>query len=153
MAGPEKTNVISCDTNILYLAVDRQSPREAAARAFLNEHADNQDFCLCEQALMELYVLLRNPAISKPSLSPKEAVEIVHRLRSNPAWRIVDVPGKREIMDDLWGRAAARGFAGRRIFDLRMALTLRHHGVTQFATRNTKDFQGLGFRKVWDPTA
>jgi len=24
-------------------------------------------------------------------------------------------------------------------------------GVTEFATVNTKDFEGLGFRRVWNP--
>ena len=24
-------------------------------------------------------------------------------------------------------------------------------GVTEFATMNVKDFEGLGFRKVWNP--
>lgn len=24
-------------------------------------------------------------------------------------------------------------------------------GVTEFATTNAKDYQGLGFRKVWNP--
>jgi len=26
-------------------------------------------------------------------------------------------------------------------------------GVTEFATVNTKDYEGLGFRKVWNPIA
>jgi uncharacterized protein len=34
-----------------------------------------------------------------------------------------------------------------------IALTLRHHGVSEFATRNVKDFQSFGFAKVWDPIA
>lgn len=28
-----------------------------------------------------------------------------------------------------------------------------HHGVTEFATRNTADFGGFGFARVWDPLA
>lgn len=39
------------------------------------------------------------------------------------------------------------------LFDARLALTLRHHGVTELATCNTKDFQGYGFTRVWDPLA
>jgi predicted nucleic acid-binding protein len=33
----------------------------------------------------------------------------------------------------------------------RLALTLRHHGVTEFATANPRDFQGFGFTRVWNP--
>jgi predicted nucleic acid-binding protein len=30
-------------------------------------------------------------------------------------------------------------------------LTLRHHGVDEFATRNINDFKDFGFSRVWDP--
>ena len=39
----------------------------------------------------------------------------------------------------------------RRIFDIRLALTLLHFGVTDFATTNLKDFEGLGFERIWNP--
>jgi hypothetical protein len=47
--------------------------------------------------------------------------------------------------------AAAPQFARRRIYDTRLALTLRHHGVSDFATANVKDFEGFGFSRVWNP--
>lgn len=31
------------------------------------------------------------------------------------------------------------------------ALTVRHHGVTEFATTNVKDFKGFRFVRVWNP--
>jgi len=43
------------------------------------------------------------------------------------------------------------GCAYRRIFDMRLAATLRQHHVTQFATRNARDFERFGFARVWDP--
>jgi hypothetical protein len=39
----------------------------------------------------------------------------------------------------------------RRIIDARLGFTLRHHGVNQLATVNTKDFQEFGFQRVWNP--
>jgi len=54
-------------------------------------------------------------------------------------------------MDRVWQAAGKKGFARRRIFDVRLGETLRHHGVTQFATANVKDFETLGFEKVWNP--
>lgn len=36
-------------------------------------------------------------------------------------------------------------------FGLDSAQTLPAHGVTEFATINVRDFQGLGFRRVWSP--
>jgi len=44
-----------------------------------------------------------------------------------------------------------KNFARRRIYDTRLALSLIHSGVTEFATANPKDFAGLAFRRVWNP--
>lgn len=49
------------------------------------------------------------------------------------------------------GVPLAKEFAFRKIVDIRLGLTLKSHGVTHFATANVKDFQGLGFEKVWNP--
>lgn len=45
----------------------------------------------------------------------------------------------------------ARTFVNSLDSRFRMAFTLRHYGVTHFATQNLKDFQGFGFREVFDP--
>ena len=56
-------------------------------------------------------------------------------------------------MDAVWTFAGRPGFARRRLFDVRLGLTLRHHGVCELATRNIDDFAELGFDRVWDPIA
>lgn len=145
--------MISCDTNVLFAACDQDNSMHSQARDFFETHLNDGSFVLCEQVLMELYCLLRNPSVSHPPLSAAEAVTLIEHWRSNPAWRMVDVPGDAPIMDEAWGRAGRRDFAFRRIFDVRLALTLCHHGVTDFATRNTRDFEGLGFNRVWNPFA
>ena len=141
----------SCDTNVLYMAVNADTPGYMAASAFLQEHRSNQRFLLCEQVLTELYTLLRNPTVTPKPLDASGAVAVIQRFRASPAWRIVDVPGEARMMDGVWVAAAARNMAYRRIYDLRLAATLRHHGVTSLATRNLRDFAGLGFTRVWDP--
>ncbi len=55
------------------------------------------------------------------------------------------------VMAGGWPRVKGSNFAFRHIIDLRLALTLRHHGVTRFATTNTKNFQDAGFDEVWNP--
>lgn len=100
---------------------------------------------------MELYTLLRNPAVCSSPLDASDAVAMVQRFRSNPRWRVVDVVADSPIMKTVWQWAAAPNCAYRRIFDFRLAATLQHHGVTHFATRNTKDFLQSGFQTVWDP--
>lgn len=143
----------SCDTNVLYLALNADAAGHAAAVSFLASHRANQRFVLCEQVLAELYCLLRNPAMAGRALDAPTAAGVIQQLRSNPAWRLVDVPGNARIMDAVWQAAARPGMAFRRIFDLRLAATLRHHGVREFATRNLRDFTSAGFARVWDPTA
>lgn len=143
--------MISCDTNILYAACNRDAVCHEAARAFLSEQANASDFVLCEQVLMELYALLRNPVVSGSPLPPAAAAALIQRFRSNPRWRIVDVPGDRACMDRVWKAAGAPAFAFRRIYDIRIAETLIHHGVRFFATRNIRDFSGCQFQRVFDP--
>ncbi|MFW5743654.1 MAG: hypothetical protein ACOCW3_03600 [Spirochaetota bacterium] len=54
-------------------------------------------------------------------------------------------------MERVWDVASTPDFARRRIMDACLALTLRAAGVTEFATRNTVHFPGLGFERVFDP--
>jgi len=141
----------SCDTNVLFPSCDSDSPYHAKAREFLTEHVARDDFCLCEQVLLELYCLLRNPAVCRKPLSAPAAVAVIQGFRANPHWPVVDAVLDSEIMERTWKLAGRPGFAYRRVFDLRLGLTLRHHGVTEFATRNERDFTGIGFERVWNP--
>ena len=111
----------------------------------------SRDFRICELALAELYGLLRNPVVMQKAVSPREAAEAIGMLRSRPAWPVLDYPGG--LMDEVWRRASEPQFPRTGVFDARLALTLRHYGVTHFATRNVKHFQDYGFEKVYDPTA
>lgn len=143
--------MISCDTNILFAVCNRDAMHHGPARTFLAAHAGDSRFVLCEQVLMELYCLLRNPSVSRSPLNAFDAVNMIQSFRRNPVWRIVDVPPGRAAMDRVWRAVEVRGFAFRKIFDIRMAETLLHHGVDTFATRNTRDFDGCGFVCVFDP--
>ena len=143
--------MISCDTNILFHACDAASSSHERARKFLHTHQSNQRFVLCEQVLMELHGLLRNPAVCKNPLSAADAVAVIQAFRSNPAWRIVDAVQDGRMMEQVWERAAKPDCAYRRIVDLRLAATLLAHRVQEFATCNMKDFQEAGFVKVWNP--
>lgn len=140
--------MISIDTNILLYAINASCPEHASARRFLTELANEREVVLAELVLVELYLLLRNPAVVAKPLGSADAVAVCEGLRSQPHWRLVDAA---PIMDRVWQAAKADGFARRRIIDVRLALTLQHHGVTDFATRNVADFADLGFQRVWSP--
>ena len=143
--------MISCDTNVLFAAVNPDDSNHAIARRFIEGYASNMQFVLAEQVLVELYCLLRNPVIQKAPLSASEAVDVIASFRQNPAWAVVDIPLEPVVMREVWRRAAKPDFARRRIHDLRLALTLRHWGVDEFYTCNTKDFVDVGFGRVVNP--
>ena len=143
--------MISCDTNILFAATNVDDPCHAAAYDFVVRHAEDADFVIAEQVLVELYGLLRNPVILKRPLSASEAVAVVRAYRGNPIWSVVDVPSDGRVMREVWLRAARPGFARRRIHDLRLAFTLKYSGVTDFYTRNVRDFTDVGFARLENP--
>ena len=143
--------MVSCDTNILFAASSADDARHGAACAFLESHIDDSNFVIAEQVLVELYCLLRNPAVQDRPLSAAEAVSVISAYRHNPAWTVIDIPSTPEVMNAVWRRASARNFARRRIHDVRLAETLRHWGVDEFHTRNTRDFADLGFRILNNP--
>lgn len=95
---------------------------------------------------------LRNPAVLQKPLKPEEATDVIQSYRQHPRWRVLGFPPRsRDIHAALWKAAATPNFARRRIYDLRIALCLQSFGVTEFATANVKDFEGLGFAKIWNP--
>ena len=144
--------MISVDTNILLPAVETKNTHHAKAAAFLESISTRDDVAISELALVELYVLLRNPAVLRRPLTPAGAVRICDEFRRHPAWQIIGFPSdSRAFHDAYWPRLAARDFARRRAYDYRLALTLLRQGVQDFATVNTEDFEGFGFRRVWNP--
>ena len=145
--------MISFDTNLLLYSLNRDCAEYDDARAFFAALPTAPGaVAICELVLVELNVLLRNPAVLKNPLDPAEAVSIIKTFRQHPTWALIDFPGGASgVMEEVW-RFAAQPNTGRRvIFDARLALTLKHHGVTEFATRNESHFGGFGFSRVWNP--
>ncbi len=142
----------SIDTNILLHAFNIDSPSNQPALEWLASMHAEDDVAISEFILVELYVLLRNPAVLRTPLNETEAAKVIQIYRSHPRWRLLGFPGdSRAIHDELWNLAQSPKFAGRRIYDARAALTMTSQGVTEFATVNLKGFEGLGFKKVWNP--
>jgi toxin-antitoxin system PIN domain toxin len=140
--------MIGIDTNILICARAAASPWQATAAAFLEGLGANPNVVIAELVLVEFYLALRNPAIFSPALGASAAVAECQIFRRHPSWAVAE---NAEIMDELWSLASQSGFARRRIIDARLALTLQRHGVTEFATVNTRDFETFGFARVWNP--
>jgi len=140
--------MLAFDTNLVIHASNTRSPLHAAASAFLASLDVRNDIVICELMLTEVYLKICNPAILTNPYPPAEAAAYCQAFRSNPRWALVE---SAPVMPEVWRLAAQKNFAFRRIIDARLALTLRHHGVTEFATTNTRDFAGFGFTRVWNP--
>lgn len=144
--------MISFDTNILFPATVPASHHHAKALAFLRSLEGRENVMVSEFVLVELYGLLRNAAVVETPLPARQAAAICQAYRSHPLWRVAGfAPNSRALHDTLWKQAAGDAFPRRRIFDLRMALSLAQQGVTEFATVNTKDFATAGFARVFNP--
>lgn len=145
--------MISFDTNLLLYALNRDCPEHRDARSFFDAlPAEPGRVTICELVLIELYVLLRNPAVIKNPLTAPDAAALIQTFRRHPTWALIDYPGPFSgVMENVWQLAAQPSVGRRVVFDARLALALRHHGVTEFATRNTSHFANLGFARVWNP--
>ncbi|MDB6071966.1 MAG: hypothetical protein JWL81_3137 [Verrucomicrobiales bacterium] len=142
--------MITADTNLFIHAADPASAQHAKARDFFEGlESETREFVVCELVLVELYMQLRNPAIFVRPYSAREAADYCNALKSNPLWRCVDY--SHDVAKHLWKWAAETKAGFRQIIDARLGFTLRHHGVTHFATANVKDFKSVGFEKVWNP--
>ncbi len=142
--------ILSADTNLFLYAANPDSPHHDAARRFFEEETVGKErFLLCGLVLVELYMQLRNPAVFKKPKTAREATAFCDALRSNPAWEFGDY--EPDVAKPLWNWAAKTKTGFRHIIDARLAFTLRHHGVTHFATANAKHFKDFSFEKVWNP--
>ena len=142
--------MIGIDTSILIYARVADSPWHEPAAAWLDGLRDSPAVVIAELVLVEFYMALRNPAVLSPPLGATDAAAECQALRAHPRWALVE---NAEVMDGVWRDVARPGVARRRIIDLRLARTLQAHGVTEFATANPRDFEGLGFVRVWNPIA
>jgi predicted nucleic acid-binding protein len=146
--------MISIDANILLYSYAAASPFHKPAKSFLEGLSLREDVALSEFVLAEFYLHLRNPAVLAQPLDGSDAAAVINCYRKHPRWKTLGFPPRsRELHDRLWGQAASREFARRRIYDTRTALSLIAFGVTDFATLNLKDFQDMGFQRVWNPLA
>jgi uncharacterized protein len=148
----ELAAMISLDTNLLFHAYNADSPSHEAAFRWIKSIQSSEEVAISEFILAEFYGLLRNPKILNAPLSASNAASVIQSHRQHPRWRLIGFPSEsRSLHNALWEKSASGDFAFRRLYDVRTAMTLVAQGVTVFATVNMKDFEGLGFERVWNP--
>ncbi|MGI8602059.1 MAG: PIN domain-containing protein [Verrucomicrobiales bacterium] len=144
--------ILSADTNLFLYAANPDSPHHKNAQRFFASDGSGEDrFLLCGLVLVEIYMQLRNPAVFPTPRTAAASAAFCETLRSNPAWEFGDYEAN--VAQPLWKWAATTATGFRHSIDARLAFTLRHHGVTHFATANVGHFEEFGFEKVWNPIA
>ena len=86
--------MISFDTNVVFAAINADAVLHAKANAFIASLAlaERNDVVVSELMLLELFVLLRNPAVLAKPLTAKAAAGICGVFRENPRWQSVGLP-------------------------------------------------------------
>ena len=144
--------MISVDANILLYSLNKDSPWQRKSLEFMRSLSLRRDVAISELVLVELYTLLRNPMVLKNPLKAPQAVEIIQTYRAHPYWSLIGFEvDSRLLHQKIWEKAASENFARRRIYDVRLGISLQQQGVKEFATVNTKDFQDLNLFTVLNP--
>ena len=133
---------IGIDTNVLFYAIDRDSPFHEESRQVLEGLVEKQMAVITQQNLVELMV-----ALTKRGLSLEEAFDIANSYREiMPV--IKPVSGTLELFFE---KAKAANLRAVRLFDVFLAATFLSNGVEFLYTYNEKDFKRIEGLKLWKP--
>lgn len=138
--------MISLGADVLYAAVNADSPRFPAARALVQRLWASTEVVLSEQTLILLYGALARR-------SAPDAARVVRYFRRNPNWRIVDVQSSRVEMNGIWESVLANGEDLADLRRRRLAATLRRSSVTCLYTGEAEAFRRVGFACAENPFA
>ena len=94
--------MISIGADVLYAAVNADSPDFEKARALVGRLGTSTEVVISEQTLISLYgALVRKGAA--------DAASVIRYFRRNPNWRVVDVQSSRLEMNVIWDSVFAGG--------------------------------------------
>ena len=129
--------MISIGADVLYAAVNADSPDFEKARALVGRLGTSTEVVISEQTLISLYgALVRKGAA--------DAASVIRYFRRNPNWRVVDAQSSRLEMNVIWDAVFAGGEDLPSIRRRRLLMTLRRNGVTKFFTGEAAVFAKLG---------
>jgi len=142
--------VKSLDTNLLIYAANQSCEEHPVARKLAESLlAEPEDWMLADQVLFEYYRALRNPAILERPLNARQATKQVRFLREEAGCLHC------AYSSELWGSVSPHlskeSLRGIGVFDAILAVTLHANGITQFYTRNAKEFKRFRLFEVINP--
>lgn len=136
--------MISIGADVLYAAVNADSPDFEKARALVGRLGTSTEVVLSEQTLIALYGVLARKGAA-------EAASVIRYFRRNPNWRVVDAQSSRLEMNAIWDSVFAGGEDLPSIRRRRLVMTLQRNGVTKFLTGEAEIYRKLGCAFAEDP--
>jgi len=140
----------SFDTNLLFYAVNQDAKEHKKAIGFIQEALKHpRKWIVADQVYFEIYRLLRNPIVLGKPLNATDAASIIRFYRMESGF--LHCAFESEFMEEVLKTMEKHDFPASRTFDLILAATLKRNGVTEFYTKNRKDFLDFNWFKVFDP--
>lgn len=140
----------SLDTNILVYAADEDAAEHKAASLVVAEMLANpRDWILADQVLYEFYKALRNPRVFEHPLGAREASLRLQFLHSESG--VARCCYELSNWENVFARLAERDTPPGRTHDIVLGITLKTNGTDRFFTRNTREFQEIGFHELVNP--
>ncbi|MCF6334504.1 MAG: hypothetical protein L3J12_02020 [Spirochaetales bacterium] len=140
----------SLDTNILLYSINTACSEYTLCRQLVDKALSEKDlWIVADQVWFELYRLLRNPVVLQNPLTASKAANIIDWYREKSGW--LKCAWEPDMMKNLKLQWNKESFPARRSFDAILAVTLKNHGVTDFYTRNTKDFESYNYFNIINP--
>lgn len=140
------------DTNLLLYAHNSSVSQHAAARDFVESRVlavGDEEFVVCHQTLCELFAALTNSILLPNPLTTEQAWDVCRIYLDHPLIQKISYePAILKVIESLLRDGPQRG---KRLFDLKLAATLRYHRVRRFYTCNPKHFAGYDFLEVVNP--
>jgi len=142
--------VNSIDTNILLYGMNQDCKENKPAFELLQtamEHPEN--WIISDQVYFELYSLVRNPAVLEKPLDGNSAFELIDYYRNKIGW--LHCSYHTSFWDDMAPFLMNNQFSSKKVFDMRLAVALKHNNIDIFYTRNIRDFKELHWFEVINP--
>ena len=140
------------DTDILVYAHNTACSLHEEAKSFVVRQvlaSPDGEFVITHQTLFELFSVLTSQAVFPTPLQPETAWDVCRIYLEHPT--VQKIAYEPPVIDLIAALLKEKPQRGKRFFDLKLAATLRYHGVTGLYTNNVRHFRDFGFLRVENP--
>jgi toxin-antitoxin system PIN domain toxin len=138
------------DTNILIYAADRDAPEHAQCRKLLEAwRAQTSPWYVSWSIVYEFLRVTTHPNVLRKAFTLKEAWGFIAAVLASPNIGVlIETERHRRAAEETI--ASLPTVSGNLVFDLRIAILMREHGIKSIYTRDA-DFHRFPFLEVIDP--